>query len=277
MIDYPVSARLPIGVFDSGVGGLTAVRAVQSLMPSESVVFLGDTARVPYGSRSPETIHQFARQNMDFLLRFHVKAVLAACGTVSSIALSDLQDEGIPVCGVLQPAVERAAALTRSGRVGVIATAASIRNGSFQRALESRGCTAFPAACPDYVLMAERGQVRPDDPAVRAVTAEYLSGIRDAGVDCLILGCTHFPLFSDAIAEFMGPEVRLINSSLEAAAVLAARIRENGSAAEGGSGTLQCWVTGEAAPFAPLARRFLGTDEAVSIRHTDHLEGGKTV
>ena len=277
MIDYPVSARLPIGVFDSGVGGLTAVRAIRSLMPSESVVFLGDTARVPYGSRSPETIHQYARQNMDFLLKFHVKAVLAACGTVSSIALSDLQNEGIPVCGVLQPAVDRAVQLTKNHKIGVIATAASIGSGSFQRALSLRGCSAFTAACPKYVLMAERGQVQPEDAVVRAVTAGYLSEIRAAGVDCLILGCTHFPWFTEAISDFMGDGVHIINSSFEAASVLAHRIREGGCAAECGTGELQCWVTGETAPFAPLAQRFLGAAEAVSIRHTAHIEERKNV
>ena len=277
MIDYPVSARLPIGVFDSGVGGLTAVRAIQNLMPSESVVFLGDTARVPYGSRSPETIHQYARQNMDFLLKFHVKAALAACGTVSSIALSDLQNEGIPVCGVLQPAVDRAAQLTRNRKVGVIATAASIGSGSFQQALSLCGCSSFTAACPNYVLMAERGQVRPEDSVVQAVTAEYLSEIREAGVDCLILGCTHFPLFIEAISAFMGEGVHIINSSYEAAAALARRIRKDGCLAKHGVGALQCWVTGDPAPFAPLARRFLGADEAVPIYHTDHVEERETI
>ena len=244
----------PIGVFDSGVGGLTAVRCLRSLLPGEDIVFFGDTARVPYGSRTPEEIHRFARENLDYLLSFGVKAVLVACGTISAIALDDLQDAGIPVCGVLLPAVDRAVGLTRNRRVGVIATAASIGSGSYQRALEARGCTAFAAACPQYVTLAEQGRVQPDDPLVQAVTAEYLAPIRDAGVDTLILGCTHFPWFREAIAAFMGRDTALVNCSEAAAEELAARL---GGKRNAGGGNLDIRVSGDPAPFAPIAERFL--------------------
>ena len=244
----------PVGVFDSGVGGLTAVSCLRSLLPGQDIVFLGDTARVPYGSRSPEEIHRFARDNLRFLLGFGVKAVLAACGTVSAIALGDLQNAGIPVCGVLVPAVEQAVKLSRSGRVGVIATPASIGSGSFQRELRARGCAVFAAACPEYVPLAESGRVSPEDPLVRRVTEEYLRDIRAAGVDTLILGCTHFPHFTGAISAYMGPEVRLVNCSAAAAEALAALLPRSGA---GGEGRLDCWVTGDPAPFALLAERFL--------------------
>lgn len=248
------SKNAPIGVFDSGVGGLTAVRCLRRLLPGEDIVFFGDTARVPYGSRTPEEIHRFARENLDYLLSFGVKAVLVACGTISAIALDDLQDDGIPVCGVLLPAVEQAVSLTRSGRVGVIATAASIGSGSYQKALKSRGCSVFAAACPQYVTLAEQGRVQPGDPLVEEVTAEYLSPIREAGVDTLILGCTHFPWFHEVIAAFMGGDVALVSCSDAAAAALAERL---GGGRQTGGGRLEIRVSGDPVPFAPLAERFL--------------------
>ena len=244
----------PIGVFDSGVGGLTAVRCLRRLLPGEDIVFFGDTARVPYGSRSEAEIHRFARENLDYLLSFGVRAVLAACGTVSAIALEDLRDAPVPVCGVLLPAVRRAAALTRSKRVGVIATPASIGSGSYQRALEGLGCAAFAAACPQYVPLAEQGRVQRGDPLVEEVTAEYLSPIRGAGVDTLILGCTHFPWFSEVIAAYMGEGVELVDCSAAAAEALVARL---GGGSTEGSGRLEIRVSGDPAAFAPLAERFL--------------------
>ena len=244
----------PIGVFDSGVGGLTAVRCLRRLLPGEDIVFFGDTARVPYGSRSPEEIHRFARENLNYLLSFGAKAVLAACGTVSAIALEDLQDAGIPVCGVLLPAAEQAAKVTRSGRVGVIATPASIGSGSYQRALEERGCTVTANACPRYVPLAEQGRVQPGDPLVDQATAEYLAPMREAGIDTLILGCTHFPLFREAIAAYLGEGVALVDAGAAAAEALAAQIGV-GTRAEGGR--LEIRVSGDPVSFAPLAERFL--------------------
>ena len=246
--------QAPIGVFDSGVGGLTAVRCLRRLLPGEDVVFFGDTARVPYGSRTPEEIHRFARENLAFLRRFGVKAVLAACGTISAIALEDLQDADIPVCGVLLPAVEEAVRITRSGRVGVIATPASIGSGGFQRALEQRGCAVTANACPQYVPLAEQGRVSPGDPLVEQVTAEYLAPIRAAGVDTLILGCTHFPWFREVITAYLGEGVTLVDSSAAAAAALASLpgLEKN---REGGK--LEIWVSGDPESFAPLAERFL--------------------
>lgn len=246
--------QAPIGVFDSGVGGLTAVRCLRRLLPGEDVVFFGDTARVPYGSRTPEEIHRFARENFAFLRSFGVKAVLAACGTVSAIALDDLRDAGIPVCGVLLPAVEEAVKVTHSGRVGVIATPASIGSGGFQRALTARGCTVTANACPQYVPLAEQGRVSPADPLVKEVTAEYLAPIREAGADTLILGCTHFPWFREAITAYLGEEVTLVDSSAAAAEALAALLGP-GEGLSGGR--LELWVSGEAKPFKTLAERFL--------------------
>lgn len=248
------TSAAPIGVFDSGVGGLTAVRCLRRLLPGEDIVFFGDTARVPYGSRSEAEIHRFARENLNYLLTFGVRAVLVACGTISAIALDDLQDAGIPVCGVLLPAVDRAAALTRNRRVGVIATPASIGSGSYQRALEAKGCAVSAAACPRYVTLAEQGRVRRGDPLVEQVTAEYLEPLRDAGVDTLILGCTHFPWFREAIAAYMGEDVALVDCSAAAADSLVPRL---GAARREGRGRLELRVSGDPAAFTPLAERFL--------------------
>ena len=230
------------------------MRRLRRLLPGEDIVYFGDTARVPYGSRTEAEIHRFARENLDYLLTFGVKAVLVACGTISAIALDDLQDDGIPVCGVLLPAAEEAARLTRNRRVGVIATAASIGSGSYQRALENRGCTPFAAACPQYVPLAEQGRVQRGDPLVEAVTAEYLAPLREAGGDTLILGCTHFPWFSEVIAAYMGDRVSLVDCSAAAAEALAARL---GGSGKSGRGALSIRVSGDPEPFAPLAERFL--------------------
>ena len=230
------------------------MRSLRRLLPGEDIVYFGDTARVPYGSRSEAEIHRFARENLDYLLTFGVKAVLVACGTISAIALNDLQNDGIPVCGVLLPAVEEAVSVTRNKRVGVIATPASIGSGSYQRALEERGCAAFAAACPQYVTLAEQGRVQRGDPLVEQVTAEYLAPLREAGVDTLILGCTHFPWFSEVIAAYMGEGVRLVNCSAAAAEALTARL---GGGRTEGRGSLDIRVSGDPVPFAPLAERFL--------------------
>ena len=230
------------------------MRSLRRLLPGEDIVYFGDTARVPYGSRSEAEIHRFARENLDYLLTFGVKAVLVACGTISAIALDDLQNDGIPVCGVLLPAVEEAVSVTRSRRVGVIATPASIGSGSYQRALEARGCEAFAAACPRYVPLAEQGRVQRGDPLVEAVTAEYLAPLREAEVDTLILGCTHFPWFSEVIAAYMGEGVSLVNCSAAAAEALVARL---GGGRTEGRGGLDIRVSGDPIPFAPLAERFL--------------------
>ncbi len=263
----------PIGVFDSGVGGLTAVRCLRRLLPGEDIVFFGDTARVPYGSRSPEEIHRFARENLDYLLSFGAKAVLAACGTVSAIALGDLQDAGIPVCGVLLPAVEKASNLTRSGRVGVIATPASIGSGSYQRELETRGCSVTANACPRYVPLAEQGRVMPGDPQVEEATAEYLAPMRAAGVDTLILGCTHFPLFREVIASYLGDGVTLVDAGAAAAEALAGMIGL-GDRREGGR--LEIRVSGDPAPFAPLAERFL-QEKSLRVQKARFTGGKGTV
>ena len=210
----------PIGVFDSGLGGLTAVRELRRLLPSENIIYFGDTSRVPYGGRSAAILLKYARQDVRFLHTFDIKAILVACGTVSTTALPQLRQESdIPILGVVEPACRRAAAVTRNKRVGLIATAASVRSGAYQRILQELDpeIAVTARACPLFVPLVENGRFRRGDPVIETVAREYLEPLRQEGLDTLILGCTHYPLLTDIIGDIMGPGVTLINASEEAA------------------------------------------------------------
>ena len=262
----------PIGVFDSGFGGLTAVRRLRGLMPSENIIYFGDTSRVPYGNRSRETILKYARQDTRFLRSFDLKAIVIACGTVSSNCLPQLQAENdIPIIGVVEPAVRRAAALTRNGRVGVVATRATISSGAFAQALTALNgdLTVFSHPCPLFVPLVEEGRCRPEDPVIRLVAEEYLRPLREEGVDTLVLGCTHYPLLSDVIGQVMGRSVALVDSGAESAAALRALLAERDGLAEGGEGGLRCYTSDRAADFQRLAALFLGEDSAIQVRQID--------
>ena len=189
--------RRPIGVFDSGLGGLTAVRSLRSILPGENLVYFGDTARVPYGGRSPETILKYARQDVRFLRTFDLKAILIACGTVTSTSLEQLRRENdLPMLGVVEPSCRAALAATRNRRVGIIATQASVRSGAYERTLRALApeVTVLQQACPLFVPLAEEGRTRPGDIVIETVAREYLAPLRGQGIDTLILGCTHYPL-----------------------------------------------------------------------------------
>ena len=204
----------PIGVFDSGLGGLTAVKQLEKVLPGESIIYFGDTGRVPYGSRGNDTIRRYARQDMAFLLSQNVKAVLAACGTVSSVARSVGEALSVPFIDVIGPSARAAAAATKNGRIGVIGTAATIASDSYRSALLriNHKLEVFPQACPLFVPLVESGFVAPQDEVTRLVAERYLAPIRAAGVDTLILGCTHYPIIAPTIASVMGRGVTLIDS-----------------------------------------------------------------
>ena len=205
----------PIGVFDSGLGGLTAVRELCRLLPEEDIVYFGDTGRVPYGSRSRETIVKYAQQDVAFLRTFDLKAIVIACGTVSTTALDVLAAENpMPVLGVVAPAAEAAARATRNGKIGLIGTQATIRSGAYERLIhgENAGARMLSQACPLFVPLVENGRFRPGDVVIETVAAEYLAPLREAGVDTLVLGCTHYPLLEEIIGAYMGPAVRLISA-----------------------------------------------------------------
>ena len=210
----------PIGVFDSGLGGLTAVKELEKVLPGESVIYFGDTGRVPYGTRSRETVRRYARQDMAFLTRHDVKAVLAACGTVSSTAGDIGAALPVPYFDVLNPTARAAAKRTRRGVVGVIGTNATIHSGSYTKALLP-GLKVFCQACPLFVPLVESGFVEPEEEITYLAAKRYLEPLRQAGVDVLILGCTHYPIISKAIGRVMGEGVELVDSGREAALALA--------------------------------------------------------
>ncbi len=207
-----------IGVFDSGLGGLTCVRAITELLPGEDIIYFGDTGRVPYGTRSKETIINYTRGDIRFLKSFDIKVAVIACGTASSIALDVVKDEyDFPLLGVVKPAAKAALAATRNGRIGVIGTPLTIKSGKYEQEISKLNSSAkiVSNACSLFVPLVESGHA--DHEATRLIAREYLQPIKEANVDTLILGCTHYPLLKGIIAEIMGDKVTLIDSGMEAA------------------------------------------------------------
>ena len=243
-----------IGVFDSGLGGLTAVRRLQEIMPQERLIYFGDTGRVPYGTRGRDIIIKYARQDVAFLRQFDLKAIIVACNTVSSVALDLLGEENdIPIIGTVEPACRRALRETKNGRIGVIGTAATVRSGAYERRLtaERSPLALTVCACPLFVPLVENGRVSRGDVVIETVVREYLTPLREAGVDTLILGCTHYPLLADVIGDFM-QGVTLIDSGAEAAN--AARTQVEQGAGPGGT---QYFVSDDPQGFTQLAGLFL--------------------
>ena len=250
----------PIGVFDSGLGGLTAVRQLRQIMPSEQIIYFGDNARVPYGNRSRETILKYARQDLRFLRQFDPKLVVIACGTVSSNCLEDLQRENeIPIIGVVEPTVRRAVSVTASRRVGLIATRASVSSGAYQRqfaALDPE-IRVFTQACPLFVPLVEEGRFRSGDVVVETVAAEYLAPLREERIDTLVLGCTHYPLLTEIISGAMGGSVFLVDSGREAACAAQSVLLQRDALAGPGMGEARFYTSELAADFQRMAEIFL--------------------
>ena len=241
----------PIGVFDSGLGGLTAVRELRRLLPSENIIYFGDTSRVPYGGRSAEILLKYARQDVRFLRTFDIKAILVACGTVSTTALPQLRKESdIPILGVVEPACRRAAAVTRNKRDPDVAVTAR--------------------ACPLFVPLVENGRFRRGDPVIETVAREYLEPLRQEGLDTLILGCTHYPLLTDIIGDIMGPGVTLINASEEGAWELKRTLRSMDLLApEKQAGQATLCASDQPEDFGALASYFLRETLSHPVRPVD--------
>ncbi len=224
-----------IGVFDSGLGGLTVVREISKLMPEESIVYFGDTARLPYGAKSKESIIGFSHQIMHFLLEKDVKAVIVACGTASSNALSEIRAAyDIPILGVVEPGAKAAVQKSKTGHIGVLGTSATIRSKAFETLIkEQKDVAVTSMACPLFVPLVESGWF--DDPITRQIVKRYLDPIKGK-VDTLVLGCTHYPLLKDAIRQEMGEDVSLINVSREAVKEMKAYLASHGLSAAPGQG-----------------------------------------
>lgn len=266
-----MSASSPIGVFDSGLGGLTALRRLRRVMPHEDFIYFGDTARIPYGGRDRETLMRFARGDIAFLQQFGVKAVLVACGTISSVLLEQIRgDYAIPLAGVIESAAAAAARATQNGRIGVWGTAASIASGAYARKLGALGyeqTVCLP--CPKLVPLIESGHTGADDPQVREAVREYLEPVCAFGADTLILGCTHYPLLEEAIRAGTQRALRLIDSGGESASLLLETLRAQGLLRAQGTGKTRYFVSGRAEEFIRIGGRFLGEDLAGKVEQAD--------
>lgn len=262
----------PVGVFDSGVGGLSAVRELRKLLPSENIIYFGDTSRVPYGGRSPEILLKYARQDVHFLRSFDIKAILVACGTVSTTCLPILRRENdLPILGVVEPACRRAVQVTKTRRVGLIATAASVRSGAYEKCIAGLdpAVEVIAKACPLFVPLVENGRYRPGDTVIETVAREYLEPLRQTGIDTLILGCTHYPLLTEIIADIMGPGVTLIDSGAAAARVLRQTLSDRGALAQRDHGTLTLYASDRPEDFGALAGQFLRRPLESAVQHVD--------
>ncbi len=219
-----------IGVFDSGMGGLTAVQELNRILPHENIIYFGDTARIPYGSRSRETILRYAKEDVAFLRQHKIKMIIAACGTVSSVAAEHPIVTDLPFTGVIAPAIEAACLATKKKRIGIIGTPATIKSGSYIKAIAQThpDVMVIPQACPLFVHLVENGYTDFNNPVTRLVAQEYLEPVRRENVDVLILGCTHYPVIADLIGDIMGPDVTLISAGAEAAQFAKQCLEEQG-------------------------------------------------
>ena len=251
----------PIGVFDSGVGGLTVFQALERALPGESMVYLGDTARVPYGIKSSETVIRYSLEAARFLLRHDVKMIVVACNTASSVAIRPMTEAvEVPVTGVIEPGAARAANLTDSGRIGVIGTRATVASGAYKRAIQRLRPDAevLSQACPLFVPLVEEGWI--DNDVARRVAEIYLEPFKRADVDVLVLGCTHYPLLRELLADVMGPGVELVDSAASTAAEVRSRLDHDPTLAgpEQRVGEHNFYVTDAPESFQVVAERFLG-------------------
>lgn len=250
----------PVGIFDSGLGGLTSARELFRVLPSESVVYFGDTARLPYGSKSKDTVTRFSLEIASFLVRQNIKCLLVACNTASSYALDALSQRlSIPVVGVIEPAIRAAVQVSPHGRIGVIGTIGTVGSGAYQKALQAitPGAMVVARACPLFVPLIEEGWL--DHRVTRQVAEEYLLELRNGALESLILGCTHYPLIAPLIADLMGPAVRLVDSGAEAARAVATLLAERGQLAEGAP-SHRFYVSDEPRNFTRIAQSFLGRE-----------------
>ena len=268
-----MSSHNAIGVFDSGLGGLSAVKEFLHVLPNEKIIYFGDTGRVPYGTRSRDTIKKYAFQDTNFLLKHNVKMVVAACGTVSSVAGSALEESlAIPYSGVVNPTAFTAVRKTKNNKIGVIGTAATVNSHSYRLRLKklNPNVEVFEQACPLFVPLVENGVIHRDDQITRLVVRRYLAELKENEVDTLILGCTHFPLLKDAISDFMGSDVTLIDSGYETA-VYAAKVlaEQNLLNSDQTPKKPEFYVSDTPDGFESVAGLFLGRDMEHTVTQID--------
>ena len=250
----------PIGVFDSGIGGLTVVKRIAASLPEENIVYFGDTARVPYGSKSNATVIEYSIQDAKFLINKNVKAIVVACNTASSIALVELRKLfNVPVIGMIEPGAKMAVKESSGGKIGVIGTRATISNKAYSTEIKKINPSAqvYEKACPLFVPLAEEGWI--NHKAVYAIAEEYLKELRDLKIDTLVLGCTHYPILSEVIQKVIGVEVKLIDSGIASAEVVKEEIARIGLQTNSyGIGYQDFYVSDIPAKFKEVAELFLG-------------------
>lgn len=260
----------PIGIFDSGLGGLTAVRALRKILPHENIVYFGDTARVPYGTRGVETIKKFALSDLKFVNSLDVKAVLAACGTVSSVAMPELKSASeVYITGVVEATAKKALESTKNGFIGIVGTSATIKSGSYVKYINSHdpSVKTIAKACPMFVPLVENGYSSAEDPVVKLVVEEYLSEMKELGVDTVILGCTHYPILREAIGNFLGNNVVLVDSGSESASEIAAYLKENNMLSDNNeNGIIEYYVSDNVEGFAENAGVFLSEEISGNVK-----------
>lgn len=255
-----MSNQNPIGVFDSGLGGLTVVKAMRNVLPNESIIYFGDTARVPYGNKSPELIKEYSLQITDFLLEYNTKIIVVACNTATALAFSTLQDKlEIPVIGVVRPGVDSALKLSQNNRIGVIGTISTINSGVYETELKinNHSIEVASSACPLFVPLAEEGWI--NELATKLIAKKYLEPINQANIDTLILGCTHYPLLKEVIQEAVSAKIKLVDSA-QAMAIVTAKLLTNDGLLndQKTKGDLRLFVSDLPARFETVASRFLG-------------------
>jgi glutamate racemase len=256
--------ELPIGIFDSGMGGLTVLRALRERLPREDLLYLGDTARLPYGTKGLETVSRYAVQAASHLVARGIKMLVIACNTASAVALPRLSEQfaPLPVIGVVEASAEAAVEVSKSGHIAVLATESTVRGGAYERAIKARRSDAliFSQPCSLFVALAEEGWTQ--GPLVEAVSREYLQPMlaekKREGMDCVVLGCTHFPLLKDTIAHVAGPDVALVDSSESVALAVAKILRTSKLGHASGRGDARYLATDSAERFARVGSLFLG-------------------
>lgn len=261
-----------IGVFDSGLGGLNAVKEIKNILKNEKIIYFGDTGRVPYGSKSEDTIRRFAMQDANFLLSKNVKMIVAACGTVSSVVENFQDFLKVPYISVVKPTCYEARHKTKNGRIGIIGTAATINTHSYKNRLEKKNpeFKVFEKACPLFVPLVESGRTDKDDIVVKEIVKEYMAPLKKENIDTLILGCTHYPLLYSAIQNELGENVTLINSGKEAA-LYAKKVLEEKDLLSDRESLVQneFYVSDTPESFENLAGKFLGEDLINQVKKID--------
>jgi len=256
-----------IGVFDSGIGGLTVLKELVETLPAEDFIYLGDTARLPYGTKSNEIIIRYSRENTEFLLAKGIKLLVVACNTASAVALGEIgRDTIVPVVGVIEPGARAAIAASRNGKIGVIGTEATIASSAYTRAIQQLrpGVEIYTRACPLLVPLVEEGWT--DNEIAERTVAYYLESLKASGIDTLLLGCTHYPLLRDLFRRVLGPGVRIVDSATATAAAVNERLNELRLSRPRGMGSQSFFVTETPERFVRVGRRFFGPQVESAVR-----------